>query len=60
MSKLTFVSTEAGEINVFWMGKIVGTLDAFYTEHALVSIAGAIQQQNQRLRIIASDEKNKV
>ena len=52
MSKLTFVPTEAGEINVFWLGKIVGTLDKFYANHALVSIAGAIQQQDDRLRSI--------
>ena len=56
MSKLTFVPNTSGEINVFWEGKIVGTMDKFYTNHALVSLVNAIQNQYNALKDIPSKQ----
>ena len=52
MSQLTFVPDNGGNIDVFWLGNLIGTLDKYYTNQALVSLAVAIQRQDEVLKDI--------
>ena len=54
MSQLTFVPDNGGNIDVYWLGKLIGTLDKYYTNHALISLATSIQRQDEVLKTITN------